>query len=161
YMQLARSWLAARKLPQACYAYRAYLRGEPDATDRQKAEDELQLCERQLEADDAARKAKDFGAAFAEPKSRCFSALAKGDLSGASDALAQLVSGGYLGLDLADMASNLGGAASTAADQAYRSALRGELRDAAAVKAGLRALEIASDFGAPPSSREAKAAVLT
>src|SRR5262245_15704138 len=66
YLQLARSWLAAKKLPQACYAYRAFLRGEPDATERQKAESELQLCERQLEADEAARKVKDFGASFAE-----------------------------------------------------------------------------------------------
>src|SRR4051812_19383811 len=61
YLQLARSQLAAQKLPQACYAYRAFLRGEPDATDRQKAESELQLCERQLEADEAARRNKDFG----------------------------------------------------------------------------------------------------
>src|SRR4051812_28344750 len=161
YLQLARSQLAARKLPQACYAYRAFLRGEPDATDRQKADSELQLCERQLEADDAARRDKDFGAAFAEPKARFFSALDKNDLAGANDALAALVNGGDLGVDLADLAAKLGAAASTAGDQAYRSALRGDLHEVAPVKSGLQALEIASDAGAPAASGEAKAAFLT
>lgn len=161
YLQLARSLLGARKLAQACYAYRAFLRGNPDDTERSKAESELQLCERQLDADESARKARDFGAAFAEPRARFFSAMDKGDLGGANDALAQLVSGGYLGVDLAELAAKLGAAASTAADQAYRSALQGEVRDAFGVKAGLRALEIASDAGAPPANREAKAAFLT
>lgn len=161
YLQLARSLLAARQLPQACYAYRAFLRGEPDAADRQKAEGELQLCERQLEADQAARKEKDLGAAFAEPKARFFSALDKGELGSAFEALAQLVGGGYLGADLADLAAKLGAAASASAEKAYRAALQGELKDASAVKAGLRALEIATDAGAPPPAREAKAAFLT
>ncbi|HVE86631.1 MAG TPA: hypothetical protein VND93_27425 [Myxococcales bacterium] len=161
YLQLARSWLAERKLPQACYAYRAFLRGEPEATDREKAQGELQLCERQLDADEAARKGKDFGAAFADPKSRFFSALDKGDLNAAADALGVLVGGGYLGVDLAELAAKLGGAASSAADVAYRAGLRGELRDPAPVRTGLRALEIASDAGSPPASSEAKAAFLT
>ncbi|HEY8207749.1 MAG TPA: hypothetical protein VIG99_09730 [Myxococcaceae bacterium] len=161
YLQLARSQLAAHKLPQACYAYRAFLRGQPDATDREKAESELQLCERQLEADEAARKEKDFGAAFADSKARFFSSLDKSDLSGARDALGTMVNGGYLGVDLADLASKLGGAAAAAGDQAYRSALRGELHDQAPVKAGLQALEIASDAGAPVASGEAKVAFLT
>jgi len=161
YLQLARSQLAEKKLPQACYAYRAFLRGEPPAGDREKAESELQLCERQLEADESARRNKDFGAALAEPKARFFSTLDKGDLAGASDALAALVNGGYLGMDLADLAAKLGGAASAAADQAYRSGLRGELRDSTAAKAGLRAVEIASDVGSPPANGEAKAAFLT
>jgi len=160
YLQLARSRLAEQKLPQACYAYRAFLRAEPTAGDREKAESELQLCERQLEADAAAKRNKDFSAAFAEPKARFFSALDKGDLPAASDALSMLVNGEYLGVDLADMAAKLGGAASASADQAYRSALRGELRDAAAVKAGLRVTEIASDVGSPPANGEAKAAFL-
>ena len=161
YLSLARSQLAEKKLPQACYAYRAFLRSEPPAGDREKAEGELQLCERQLEADESARRNKDFGAAFAEPKARFFSTLDKGDLQAASDALAALVNGGYLGMDLADLAAKLGGAASSAADQAYRSALRGELRDSTSVKAGLRAVEIASDVGSPPANGEAKAAFLT
>jgi len=160
YLQLARSQLAEKKLAQACYAYRAYLRSEPPAGDREKAESELQLCERQLDADDAARRNKDFSAAYAEPKARFFSSLDKGDLPAASDALAMLANGGYLGTDLADLAAKLGGAASAAADQAYKSALRGELRDPASVKAGLRVAEIASDVGSPPANGEAKAAFL-
>src|SRR5687768_3073899 len=60
YLSLARSLLAARKLAQACYAYRAFVRGG-DSPDRQKAESELELCERQLEADPAARQERDFG----------------------------------------------------------------------------------------------------
>lgn len=161
YLQLARSQLAEKRLPQACYAYRAFLRSEPPAGDREKAEGEAQLCERQLEADDAARRNKDFSAAFSEPKARFFSTLDKGDLQAASDALAALVNGGYLGVDLADLAAKLGGAASAAADQAYRSALRGEMREQASVKAGLRAAEIASDVGSSPANGEAKAAFLT
>jgi hypothetical protein len=159
YLSLARSLLAARKLAQACYAYRAFVRGG-ESPDRQKAESELELCERQLEADPAAQKERDFGAALADLKAGFFAALEKGDLTQAAESLGRLVKGGYLGVDLADMASRLSAAAAAQGEQAHRAALAGELREVPALEAAARALQLAAETGPAPAAIEARTALL-
>lgn len=160
YLSLARSLFAARKLGQACYAYRAFVRGG-DSPDRQKAESELELCERQLEADQAAQKDRDFGAQLVDAKAGFFAAVERADLAQAGEALGRMVKGGYLGVDLADIASRLSAAAASKGEQGYRAALAGELREVPAIEAAGRALQLAADTGPQPAAYEARMAFLT
>lgn len=160
YLSLARSLFAARKLGQACYAYRAFVRGG-DSPDRQKAESELELCERQLEADQAAQKDRDFGAQLVDTKAGFFAAAERADLAQAGEALGRMVKGGYLGVDLADIASRLSTIAASKGEQGYRAALAGELREVPAIEAAGRALQLAADTGPQPAAYEARMAFLT
>lgn len=161
YLSLARSRLKAKRIAAACYAYRTYVRHAPAGDERSKAQNELELCERQLRAgklvaEEAARQ-------FVETKAAFFAALEAKQLVGggsASESLEQLVVEGYLGPDLADMAKQLAGAALTAAEELHGRALRREQLDEHALLAGKAFYATAADFGQAPAELAARGAFL-
>ncbi|WNZ59294.1 hypothetical protein QEG98_24765 [Myxococcus sp. MxC21-1] len=132
YLGLARARMGAKDVPGACAAYRAYVRSAPDIQDRTKAQRELALCERKLKAARRKKRNKvppDMTARHVELKAGFFAALEEGRLVGpgaAGETLRTLVSEGYLGTDLGDMAARLSAASQATTDDLHQRALAGE-----------------------------------
>lgn len=161
YLQLARSMQSARQLQPACYAYRVYLKAAPEGPDRKKAQAESDQCERKLKAaknlpPDPAQKYVDGRAAF-------FGALDRKELlgpSGAADYLRTLVKEGFLGPELGEMASKLGQAAVSQADEVHRKALSSEKLTLEQLRTARPLYGVAAEVGASPADASARMAFL-
>lgn len=156
YLSLARAQLKAGRLSEACYAYRAYVRSAPDGDDRTKAQQELELCERQAKAKG---KTADVARYFVEVKASFFTAMESMKLTGPDGAGAQLrrlVDEGYLGPDLADLAKRLHTAASQTAEDLHRRALAREKVAPEALREGRALYALAADVGPAPTEHEAR-----
>lgn len=160
YLGYARSELARKELQRACYGYKAWLKAAPDtATDRPKVQSELELCERQKAAQKNAP--PDTTAEYVDRKADFFAALEKKALLGdgsASNALEQLVSGGYLGADLSDMAQKLNAEAIAQAEDIYKRALAKEKLTADELHKARSLYALAADVGAPAPLAQSHAA---
>jgi thioredoxin-like negative regulator of GroEL len=124
YLQLARSLLSAKQVQRACYVYRMYLKAAPETADRKKAQAESEQCERQLKT--AKNQPADLSQKYVETKANFFAALDRGALlekDGAYDSLKSLVTDGFMGPELADMAGKFGAAASAAAEDIHKRAM--------------------------------------
>jgi len=160
YLALARAQLQAKKIAEACNAYRAYLKSAPEGSDRAKAQSELTLCERQLAAkkgaEDAARDFVDLKAAF-------YAALEQkavlGD-EGAGVALRRLVDRGYVSTDLGELAGRLHAEAVRAANEIHAQALAHQPVSAQRLMDGRELFDLAADVGPEPDGRRARAAFL-
>ncbi|HWV39638.1 MAG TPA: tetratricopeptide repeat protein [Vulgatibacter sp.] len=160
YLSLARAQFQAKRLAEACNAYRAYLRAAPEGSDRAKAQSELTLCERQL----AAKKgAKDATRDFVDLKAAFYAALEQKQIlgdEGAGQALRTLVDRGYVSTDLADLASRLHTEAVRSANEIHAQALAHQPISAQRLMDGRDLFDLAADVGAEPEGRRAKAAFL-
>ncbi|WP_338865425.1 hypothetical protein [Myxococcus stipitatus] len=158
YLGLGRARMGAKETASACAAYRAWLKSAPDIQERPKAQGELELCERQLKA---TRKKKspapaDLTARHVEMKAGFFEMLEAGKLTEAGEALRTLVSEGYLGVDLAEMASRLSTASRAGAEESHRRALTGEALTAEQLSTARGLLDWARDTGEPVPQASAK-----
>ena len=161
YVQLARAASLAKQLTRACYAYRVYLKNTPDTPERKKAAAESDQCERQLKT--AKGQAPDLTQKYVEERASFFASLEKGELlkaGGAADSLRTLVSDGYLGPDLADMAAKLGTAVLADADAIQRRALALEKQSAEVLRSARPMYVVAADVGVTPSDSKARMAFL-
>ncbi len=161
YVQLARAATLAKQLTRACYAYRVYLKNTPDTPERKKAAAESDQCERQLKT--TSGQAPDLTQKYVEERASFFASLEKGELlkaGGAAESLRTLVNDGYLGPDLADMASKLGTAVLADADAIQRRALALEKQSAEVLRSARPMYVIAADVGATPSDSKARMAFL-
>ncbi|WP_342374618.1 hypothetical protein NVS55_25090 [Myxococcus stipitatus] len=161
YLGLGRARIGAKETAGACAAYRAWLKSAPDIQERPKAQGELELCERQLKA---ARKKKgpvpaDSTARHVEMKAAFFEALEAGRLTetgGAGEGLRTLIAEGYLGVDLAEMATRLSTASRTGAEDVHRRALTGEALATEQLSTARALLDWARDTGEPVPQSSAK-----
>jgi len=160
YLALARTYFALKDLERACQVYRVFVKNSPGTPDRDKAQGELELCERQL-ADTGV--APQLSQNYVSLKASFFSALDKGVLGGpasADEVLHSLVGAGYAAPDLGDMALKLAHAAEAAAENTFQLArsrqrpLPAEMRKAGAL------YQLALDCGAPVAKQAARAAFL-
>lgn len=156
YLGYARARFALKDLGRACYGYRAWLKAAPDtATDRPKIQSELELCERQKAAQKKAP--PDTTAQYVEKKAEFFGALEKKKLAGEPSAhasLRELVSSGYLGADLADMAQKLNAEAMGLAESYYKRALAREQVPAEELRSARSLYAVAAEVGpAAPLAR--------
>lgn len=161
YLQLGRAYLAAKKLRQACYAYRVFLKHSPDNADRKKAQAESDQCERQLKT--AKGQPPDLTQKFVETRAAFFAALEKREIVGPQGAEAQLatmVKDGYLGPDLGDMAQKLGTEAIAQADDIHKAALANEKIGLDRLKLARPLYQAAGDVGASPTDQKSRVAFL-
>lgn len=152
YLSLARSRLGAQKVPEACLAYRAYLRVAPASTERDKAQREKDLCERRLKSLRKRGLPPDPTARSVELKAAFFAALEGQRLLGegsASELLRALVANDYLAPDLADLARRLHTAASTAVESLHARALARQEVPVEALRQAPALFELARDVGEP------------
>jgi tetratricopeptide (TPR) repeat protein len=158
YLSLARAYLALSQVELACPSYKAFIKNATDTQDRQKAQGELELCERQLKArlpggSPLTQKAVTLKAAL-------FDALDKGAVLGAGEQLKALVDAQYAAPDLGDMAAKVSGAAFSRAEAlrtasvAHQKVLAEDLRKAAAL------YNLSLDAGALPAQQLARAAFM-
>ncbi len=151
YLQLARAAMLAKDLDRSCYSYRVFLKASGESPDRKKAMAESDQCERQLKS--AVKPgAKDSTQQFVEGRAAFFAALDRQgiiDDGGAADSLAALVKGGYLGPDLADMASKLGASAIAQAETIFGQALSGVEPSIATLRSARPLYQVAYDVGVP------------
>jgi len=160
YLSLARAELNAKRLAESCSAYRAYLRSAPEGSERSKAQSELELCERRLNAakvkDDSARE-------FVELKAAFYAALEQKLIlgeEGAGQALRNLVERGYLGVDLAEIAAKLHAEAIRGGEEIHAQALSHEQVSLQRLLDGREFFDLAADVGPEPEARKAKAEFL-
>jgi hypothetical protein len=161
YLQLARSHLAAKQLTRACYEYRAYLKAAPDSPERKKAQGESDLCDRQLKG--AKGQPADPAPKYVELRAAFFAALEKKVLLGASsaaEALRALVTEGFVGVELGDMAAKLHAAAVETAEALHKRALAREAVATEELKTARPLYLLAADVGAAPADYPAKSAFL-
>lgn len=161
YVQLARAATLAKQLSRACYAYRVYLKNAPDSPDRKKAAAESDQCDRQLKG--VKGQALDLTPKFVEGRAAFFSSLEKSELltaGGAAESLRTLVTQGYLGPDLADMAAKLGAAVLAQADAIHRRAVAAEKQTPQVLRSARPMYVVAADVGAAPSDVKARIAFL-
>ena len=161
YLLLARSYLGAKQVRQACLAYKAYLKAAPDSTDRLKAAGEQQLCEKQLRR--ATKQPPDLSQQFTEEKAAFFKALEQGLLLGAGSAgetLRTLVKQGYLGVDLGDMATKLSQAAVVQAEALFKKSTSKEGLSAQALQQAPALYQLAQDTGSPAPTAPGRAAFM-
>lgn len=149
YLGYARARFALKDLQRACYGYKAWLKAAPDtATDRPKVQSELELCERQKNAQK--KKPPDTTAEYVEKKAQFFSALEQKKFAGAGSAhaaLTDLVSSGYLGADLADLAQKLNAEAIGQAENLYKRALAKEQVPAEELRSARGLYAVAAEVG--------------
>ncbi|NVJ04037.1 tetratricopeptide repeat protein [Myxococcus sp. AM001] len=166
YLGLARARMGAKDVPGACAAYRAYVRSAPDIRDRAKAQRELALCERKLKAARRKKRNKvppDMTARHVELKAGFFAALEEGRLVGpgaAGETLRTLVSEGYLGTDLGDMAARLSVASQATTEDVHQRALAGEALPTARLRESGALFDLARDTGEPSATAAAQAPFL-
>ena len=157
YLQLARADMLAKEIPQACYAYRVYLKPTPDSPERKKAAAENDQCERQLKS---VKGAPDNVQKYVETKAAFFAALEANSIKAASDSLRTLVKDGFMGPELADMASKLGAAAIAAADAVHKRAVANEPLSSEVLRSARPLYQTATDVGASPADTAARIAYL-
>ncbi len=160
YLSLARAQLQLKRHAEACNAYRAYLRSAPEGSERNKAQGELTLCERQLAS---SRKTDDLPRQYVELKAAFYAALEQQQVlgeDGAAAALRALVSKGYLSTDLSELADKLHAEALRAADAIHARALSHEQVAAQQLVDGRDLFDLAADVGPEPKARKAKASFL-
>jgi tetratricopeptide (TPR) repeat protein len=153
YLSLARSYMGAKQVQNACLAYRAYLKAAPESAEKAKAQGELELCERRLKV--MKKKRADPTPEYTELKALFAGAMEQKLLIGpgsAGESLKSLVQGGYVGTDLGDMAAKLNTAAAQAADDIYKRALAHDRVPVEELTRGKRLYQLAVDVGpAPPN----------
>lgn len=159
YLLLARAYFALRDLERACHVYRVYVKTAPDSPDRAKAQDELDLCERQLTASGVTPQ---LSQSYVALKAAFFEALDKGNFEGPASALEvlrALVAAGYAAPDLGDLAAKLARATEEAAEATHRAVLERRTKVAPSELHRAKTLyEVALDCGAPRSKQAAHAA---
>lgn len=161
YLQLARSYLAAKQLRRACYAYRVYLKAAPDTPERKKAQSESDLCERQLRT--AKKEPADPGPKYVEARAAFYAALEKKLLLGpgsASAAIGALVSEGFAGPELGELAQKLRAAAIEAANTLHQRTVAREEVAPEELASGRALFQLAADVGAEVEGQRAKSAFL-
>lgn len=156
YLALARAYLQSGKRALACYTYRVYVKSSPESGERQKAQSELDLCDKQLaakpEADDPAAK-------FAPLKGALHQALDRGQLFGpasAEEVLGALVAADYAAPDLGDLAAKVRTLAEQQAQAAFAAAGKIGARPDE-LRAGAGAYRLAGEVGADESQTAARA----
>ncbi|HEY3448023.1 MAG TPA: hypothetical protein VGK67_16825 [Myxococcales bacterium] len=160
YLSLARTYSATRDLERAVVVYRVYVKNAQEGPDRDKAQNELELCEKQLQATGVAPQ---LSANYVSLKASYFDALDKGNLSGpgsAGELLASIVGAGYAAPDLGDMASKLAKAVEAAADQTWQAAVAHKKVEGADLRKAEALYLFALDVGAAPGKQAARAAFL-
>ncbi len=160
YLSLARSYFALQDLERACLTYRVYVKNAPETPDREKAQGELELCDRQLAAAGVTPK---LSQSFVSQKATFFDALDKGLYSGPASAgefLQTLVASGYAAPDLGDMAGKLARAAELAAEKWHQKALSHQQVPAQDLRSGAALYQLALDCGATAGKQAARAAFL-
>jgi tetratricopeptide (TPR) repeat protein len=161
YLQLARAAMLAKQLTRACYAYRVYLKNTPETPDRKKAAAESDQCERQVAV--AKGQLPDLTQKFVETRAVFFAALEKGELltpGGAAESLRTLVNDGFLGPDLADMASKLGAAVLAEAAAISKRALALEKQSPQVLRSARPMYVVAAEVGLSPPDAKARMAFL-
>lgn len=161
YLQLARSYLAAKQIRRACYVYRVYLKASADSPDRKKAQSESDLCERQLRT--AKKQPPDPSPRYVEARAVFFQALDKKALLGpgsAAQALTSLVTEGFTGPELGEMAAKLRSEVLQQAEALHQRVVAREAVAIEEISQGKELFKLASELGAPPEGREAKSAFL-
>jgi hypothetical protein len=146
---------------RACYVYRVYLKAAPDNPERKKAQAESDQCERQLKT--AKNQPADMSQKYVDTRAAYFGALEKRDIlgpSGAADYLRTLVADGFLGPELGEMASKLGQAAVSMADEIHNRALKGERTTVDQLRTARPLYGVASEVGASPADASARMAFL-
>ena len=162
YLLYARSLLAAKRVAQACAAYRSYLKSAPDSLDREKAQNELSLCEKQAKTAHVAPPVTP--AQLTDARHNFYAALGEGRLVGENSAafvLQGLLEHGYVSVELADMGGKLHDAALAAADKLHAQAVAREPLAADALQTGPLLYQVAADTGAPVPQGAAKLAFLS
>lgn len=160
YLSLARSYSATKDLERAVITYRVYVKNAPETPDREKAQNELELCEKQLQATGVAPQ---LSANYVSLKASYFDALDKGNFAGpgsASELLASIVGAGYAAPDLGDMAAKLAKAVEAAADQTWQAALAHKKVEGAELRKAGSLYLLSLDVGAAAAKQAARAAFL-
>jgi thioredoxin-like negative regulator of GroEL len=161
YLSLARASFALEDLELSCQVYKVYVRAAPASPDRDKAQSELDLCERRLAR---VKDRRELSKSYVGLKASFFEALEKGSLMGpgsAAEQLRALVEASYAAPDLGEMAGKLAHAAEASADKTFEASLSrrqqakpSELREAAGL------YQLALDFGAEPGTHASRIAFL-
>ncbi|MGC4117166.1 MAG: tetratricopeptide repeat protein [Myxococcales bacterium] len=160
YLSLARSYSATKDLERAVLTYRVYVKNAPESPDREKAQHELELVEKQLSATGVAPQ---LSANYVSLKASYFEALDKGNLSGpgsAGELLASIVGAGYAAPDLGDMATKLAKAVEAAADQTWQAVLAHKKVEGADLRKAGAFYALALEVGAAPAKQAARASFL-
>jgi tetratricopeptide (TPR) repeat protein len=160
YLALARSLLRSNHRALSCYTYRLFLKISPDTGDRQKAQAELELCEKQLAANP---ESVDPVAKFAALKGAVLQALDKGVVVGTPDSvketLTALLAAEYSAPDLAEIANK----ARTLAEQQAATAFAAAAKPGAAaadLRAGAEAYHFAAEVGSEEGPAQSHALYL-
>jgi tetratricopeptide (TPR) repeat protein len=160
YLSLARTYFALKDLERACQIYRVYVKNAPESPDREKAQGELDLCERQAAA---AGVTAQLSQGYVNLKATFFEALDKGNLMGTSSAgevLVKLVGSGYAAPDLGDMAGKLARACEVAADGTYQAVTAHQKFAPPDLRKASSLYRSALDFGAAPAKQAARSSFL-
>lgn len=153
YLSLARSYLQTKQIALACWTYRVFLKAAPTSPDRDKAQAELDNCQRQMGA--LSPVPADPGVAFVDQKAAFQEAAEGGKLLGpgsASAILGQMLKDGYAAPDLADMAAKLRTSAETQANAGYQKAMNREPMTPPELRQVSELFHLAQDVGATDPS---------
>jgi len=153
YLSLARSYLQTRQVALACWTYRVFMKAAAGSPDRDKAQAELDNCQRQQSALTPAP--ADPGLAFVDQRAAFEEAVNGGKLLGpgsASTTLKQMLTDGYAAPDLSKMAAELRGAAETQANSTYQKAVAHQVVDPVALREAAELFRLALDVGATEAS---------
>jgi tetratricopeptide (TPR) repeat protein len=162
YLSLARAYFALGDLDHACLVYRIFVKSSPESPDRDKAQSELELCERQS-ASKPAGAGPGLSQTYVALKASFFDSLDKSNLIGpasASEALKGLIDLAYAAPDLGDMAAKLSRAAEQVAEGIYKASLARQTQPADEMKKACALYRLAIDFGAAPGTQLARVAFL-
>ena len=160
YLALARSYFALKDLERSCSVYRVFVKNSPESPDREKAQGELDLCERQF-ADTGVAPA--LSKNYVSLKASFFEALDKGNLNGPAsgdEILRSLVGAGYAAPDLGDMAQKLAKAAEAAAEATFQASRAHQKMAPADLRKASVLYQLALDCGSAPAKLAAHAAFL-
>lgn len=158
YLSLARAHLQNKEIAQSCFSYRVYLKAAPQAPDREKAQSELEACDRQRTA--LVPPPPDLSPGFVSQKAAFQESVEANKLVGvgsAAEVLTKMLADGYVGPDLADMAQKLRQSVEKQAFEGYDRALRRETVDAVQLRESAQLFRLASDIGATDASYSHKA----
>jgi thioredoxin-like negative regulator of GroEL len=160
YLSLARSYFALKDLERACQVYRVFVKNSPESPDRDKAQGESELCDKQLAATGTASQ---LGTSYVSLKASFYEALDKANLSGpasAAELLASLVGAGYAAPDLGEMAKKLSRASELDADGTWQAALGHQKLAPADLRRASGLYQLSLDCGAVAAKQPARAAFL-
>jgi tetratricopeptide (TPR) repeat protein len=160
YLSLARAYFALKDLEHACVVYRVYVKNSSEGPDREKAQGELDLCERQLSATGTPPQ---LSQSYVSLKASFFEALDKGVLLGAASAselLQSIVGAGYAAPDLGDMAQKLARACEIGADATFNQSRSHQKIAPADLRRASQLYRMALDCGAAPTKQAARASFL-